>query len=124
MSSNNLQSRLPPLALPITQDRSRATLDRLLDATEAVLKRDGLAGTTIAAVAEKAGMSVGVVYKRFPDKDALLRGVYERFFTGSARANAAALQPERWVGHSAAAIIDALVAGMVRGYFEQRELLR
>ncbi|MFL5489576.1 MAG: TetR/AcrR family transcriptional regulator [Gemmatimonadaceae bacterium] len=112
------------VALPLSQERSRATLDRLLDATEAVLKKEGLGATTIAAVAERAGVSVGAVYKRFPDKDALLRGVYERFFTRSAQANAAALQPERWASHSASGLIDSLVAGMVHGYFEQRDLLR
>lgn len=114
----------PRFALPVAQDRSKATLNRLLDATEAVLKREGLQGTTIAAVAEKAGMSVGVVYKRFPDKDALLRAVYERFFTRSAATNSAALDPARWADHSAAKIIDALVMGMVRAYTQHRDVLR
>ena len=106
------------------QQRSQETLERLLAAAEAILESDGLQATTVASVAEEAGMSVGIVYKRFPDKDAMLRAVYERFFERSAQANAAALDPARWSAHSAAQIIDALVAGMVRGYVDRRGLLR
>ena len=111
-------------ALPAKQQRSHETLDRLLAATEKVLSRDGLQATTVAAVAEEAGMSVGIVYKRFPDKDALMRAVYVRFFERSDEANAAALDPSRWTTHSAAQIIDALVGGMVRAYVMHEALLR
>lgn len=112
------------VALPIAQDRSRSTIDKLVRATETVLRRDGLEATTVAAVAAEAGLSVGGVYKRFPDKDALLRIVYARFFETAAARNAAALAPDRWIGCSAAQIIDALVQGAVHGHRQHRALLR
>jgi AcrR family transcriptional regulator len=113
-----------PLALPVRQERSRQTRDRLLDAAEAVLARDGLEGATVPAIAEEAGVAVGSVYRRFPDKDALFRGVYERFFTRGAETNRGGLTSEAFRGKSAAAVIAALVEGMVRGYRESRPLMR
>ena len=71
-----LSVRLP--ARPVKQARSKRTLERLLDAAEEVLSHDGLEGATVPAIARRACLSVGVVYRRFPDKDALLRTVYER----------------------------------------------
>jgi AcrR family transcriptional regulator len=124
MSSTTFRGSPKSSALPVKQQRSQETLDRLLAAAEVVLGRDGLQGTTVAAVAEEAGMSVGIVYKRFPDKDALLRAVYERFFEKSTLANAAALDPKRWSDHSAPQIVDSLAASMVRGYVQHPVLLR
>src|SRR3954447_19420969 len=62
------------------QARSRRTLLLLLSAAEELLEEKGLDAATVPAIAERAGVSVGVVYRRFPDKDALLRAVYIRFF--------------------------------------------
>jgi AcrR family transcriptional regulator len=62
------------------QARSWETLHRLLSATEALLEHGGLDAATVPAIADAAGVSVGVVYRRFPDKEMLLRAVYLRFF--------------------------------------------
>src|SRR2546430_13648548 len=62
------------------QARSRLTVHRLVSATEALLAQGGLEAATVPAIASLAGVSVGVVYRRFPDKDNLLRAVYDRFF--------------------------------------------
>ena len=45
-----------------------------------MLEHGGLEAATVPAIARAAGLSVGVVYRRFPDKDMLLREVYGRFF--------------------------------------------
>ena len=116
----------PALAAPhpTKQARSRATLDRLLRAAEEVLARDGLDGATVPAIARRAGVSVGIVYRRFPDKDALLRAVYERFFARSRESNRATLDPACWVGVPLPDVVRAVIAGMVRGYEQHRSLLR
>jgi AcrR family transcriptional regulator len=111
-------------ALPAAQERSRRTRDRLLDAAEAVLARDGLDGATVPAIARKAGVAVGSVYRRFPDKDALMRGVYERFFRDGTAINRWGLAPEQWQGMDAATAVRHLVAGMVRGYRLKKPLWR
>jgi AcrR family transcriptional regulator len=59
----------------VKQSRSRESLQRLLNATEGVLTERGLEGATIPRIAARAGLSPGAVYRRFPDKDALLQTV-------------------------------------------------
>ena len=56
MSTN--KRRPDPKPLPAKQARSRETLDRLYEAAEVVLARDGLDKATVAAVAEEAGSPV------------------------------------------------------------------
>ncbi len=46
--------------------------DRLLDATEVCLRRDGIRRTTVAGVAEEAGVSRAWLYRHFPDKPSLV----------------------------------------------------
>ena len=59
----------------VKQSRSRESLRRLLNAAADVLTERGLEGATIPRIAAKAGLSPGAVYRRFPDKDALLQTV-------------------------------------------------
>jgi AcrR family transcriptional regulator len=51
---------------------SVTTRDRLLDAAERCLRRDGIRRTTVAGVALEAGVSRAGLYKHFPDKATLL----------------------------------------------------
>ncbi len=57
------------------QARSRESVRRLLKAAIEVLGQHGLEGATIPRIAQHAGLSPGAVYRRFPDKDALLETV-------------------------------------------------
>lgn len=41
-----------------------------------VLSEKGLKGATASRIAARAGLSPGAIYRRFPDKDALLRSVF------------------------------------------------
>ena len=112
------------LARPVVQERGRHTLERLLDATEQMLDFVGLEGATVPAIAAAAGVSVGTVYKRFPDKDAVLRAVYERFFADLLAANQFALDPAKWVDTPTIELVTTLVAGMVEGYRSRQSLIR
>jgi AcrR family transcriptional regulator len=58
------------------QERSRATADRLISATIQILAEHGLEGAVIPKIADKAGVAHGSVYRRFPDKNALLRAAF------------------------------------------------
>lgn len=55
------------------QERSRRTLARLLSATIQTLNESGLEGATIPRIARRAGVSPATVYRRFKDKQDLLR---------------------------------------------------
>jgi AcrR family transcriptional regulator len=101
---------------PALQARSQETRDRLLDAAEALLREGGPEKATVPAIAKRAKVAVGSVYRRFADKDAVLRSIYERFFTRSIAANRAALSEDRWTGVGLEQVLRTLVAGMVHGY--------
>jgi AcrR family transcriptional regulator len=56
------------------QQRSRETLRALLTATVRLLDKDGLENCTLPRIADEAGVSAASVYRRFSDKDALVKG--------------------------------------------------
>ena len=53
-------------------------MDIILEAAAQLLERDGLEGFTTDAVAERAGVSIGAVYRYFPNKRALTHALAER----------------------------------------------
>jgi AcrR family transcriptional regulator len=67
-------------------DRTRA---RLIDATLATVGEVGYARASTRAIAQRAGVAEGTIYRHFPDKTAL-------FFAAALEPNAAMLE---WVGH-------------------------
>jgi AcrR family transcriptional regulator len=64
---------------PPRQARSRETRRRLLDAAETVLEQHGWERATLPRIAAEAGVAPASVYRRFRDKDALMRAVFNRF---------------------------------------------
>ncbi len=70
-----------PLTKPrkhASQERSRATVDALIEATARILVREGFDKASTNRIAEVAGVSVGSLYQYFPGKDALVAAVIER----------------------------------------------
>lgn len=106
------------------QERSKLTATRLLEATEAVLEKRGLKGASVPEIARRAGVSPASIYRRFTDKDGLLREVFERFFERAIQVNEEALQPARWSATTLEKSVCALVAGMVTAYSQRSGLLR
>lgn len=109
---------------PPQQARSRVTLTRLLDATEALLDEGGLDAATVPAIAARAGVSVGVVYRRFPDKDNLLRAVYQRFFDRTRQANIAGASALGQIRAPLHKLMKILVHGVLEGNKRKRNLVR
>ena len=70
-----------PLTKPrknASQDRSRATVDALVEATARILVKEGFDKASTNRIAEAAGVSVGSLYQYFPSKDALVVAVIDR----------------------------------------------
>lgn len=63
------------------QDRSRATRARLLEAAIASLAELGYQASTVAVVAERAGVSRGAAQHHFPTRDALFTAALEHVAT-------------------------------------------
>ncbi|MFB9310064.1 AcrR family transcriptional regulator [Agromyces hippuratus] len=61
-----------------TQRRSTQRLDALLDAAAEIVDESGFERLTTQMVAERAGASIGTVYRYFPDRVAVLYALRER----------------------------------------------
>ena len=57
---------------PPRQQRSAATLDRIVRAAEELFAERGFEGATVDDIVARAGSSKGSFYSRFADKQALL----------------------------------------------------
>ncbi len=108
---------------PPKQQRSQRTLERLLDAAEALIEERGVDGITISAVVKKAGSSVGAFYARFGDKESLLRCVFERFYEQAGATADAALEPSRWADVSLSDAIGTAIAFTVHVFRERRGVI-
>ncbi|MGA9871835.1 MAG: TetR/AcrR family transcriptional regulator [Rhodococcus sp. (in: high G+C Gram-positive bacteria)] len=62
------------------QDRSRATRQRLLEATIFSLASQGWGATTVGVVAEKAGVSRGATQHHFPTREDLITAALDYMF--------------------------------------------
>jgi AcrR family transcriptional regulator len=107
-------------SLPATQERSRATREKLLDAAEAVFAAKGYNGAKISDIAEEAGCSVGAVYFRFKDKDALFFAIAEEFIEDSR----AGLEGVFDVNTSREQIVRNFVIGSAANFRKHRGLFR
>lgn len=61
-----------------SQERSRATVDALVEATARILVKEGFDKASTNHIAEVAGVSVGSLYQYFPTKESLVAAVVER----------------------------------------------
>lgn len=111
-------------ASPPKQARSLETVNRLLDAAEQLLEEEGLDAATVPAIAGKAGVSVGVVYRRFPDKDALLRAVWERFLARKREQTTAILTACDAMIVPLPDLLRGVIRGSIEAHRRSRNLLR
>jgi AcrR family transcriptional regulator len=69
------------------QERSRVTVESIMQATLELIAKDGFHTLTTTKIAERAGISVGSLYEYFPNREAILLSLYES--TSSRVANVA-----------------------------------
>jgi len=70
-------SPLSPRKSPL-QERSRRTVERILDAAARIFHEQGYGGATTNDIADEAEVSVGSLYQYFPNKDSLLVALTKR----------------------------------------------
>ena len=61
-----------------SQERSRATVEALLDATARILVREGYERASTNRIAAVAGVSVGSLYQYFPNKESIVAALLAR----------------------------------------------
>lgn len=95
------------------QARSRERLRRVLDAADDLLSQEGAAAFTTTRIAQAAGVSVGTVYRFFPDKHTIVEALAVRYWSDfedlvAGVAEADAIEP---LDDPAGAVLGALAAG-------------
>ncbi|MFP5450351.1 MAG: TetR/AcrR family transcriptional regulator, partial [Thermoleophilia bacterium] len=76
--STTLLAASAPIRNEPVQARSTARLAALLDSAAAVIDEIGYERLTTAMVADRAGASIGTVYRYFPDRIAVLQALAAR----------------------------------------------
>jgi AcrR family transcriptional regulator len=115
------QVRTTPRKRP-RQDRSRATVDSILEATARVLVKRGFDGLTTNLVAEAAGVSIGSLYQYFPNKAALVGALIEKHVEDMTQLALSELT--RVAQLPAREAIRSVIEAMIRAHAVQPELHR
>jgi AcrR family transcriptional regulator len=116
------------------QERSRATMEAIVEAGARVLVERGWAGTSTNRIAAKAGVAIGTLYQFFPSKEAIVGALVDRHVDGQLAlvGEQLAARPDDPIG----AVIEALFEGAARagklhvvllgliGHVERAERLR
>lgn len=104
-----------------TQDRSRATVEAILQATAYILVRDGYARLTTNRVAQRAGVNVASLYQ-FPGKEALVAELHRRHIEQGRAAARAVLAAHQ--GQSPDRVIRTMVEAGIAAHAVEPELHR
>ncbi|CAM5528537.1 TetR/AcrR family transcriptional regulator OS=Streptomyces alboniger OX=132473 GN=CP975_15365 PE=4 SV=1 [Streptomyces alboniger] len=94
------------------QDRSRATRQRLLEAAVSCLAEHGWAGSTVSAVAERAGVSRGAAQHHFPTREDLFTAAVE--YVAEQRSTALRALPAQDRASVVAALVDLYTGPLFR----------
>ncbi|MGY1941755.1 TetR/AcrR family transcriptional regulator, partial [Nocardia gipuzkoensis] len=61
-----------------TQQRAKETREQILDTAARLFGESGIAETSTNRIAAEAGLSIGTVYRYFPDRTAIVDELLER----------------------------------------------
>lgn len=114
----------PPTTRPPQQERSRQSLARILTAGAELLAERGYDGFAIAELCERAHVSAGSLYARFPSREAVILAVHEHAVDRMSAEAAALYDGPGWDGLDAAGTIERAVALLLTHYLEHRRLLK
>lgn|SRR5271169_1475293 len=113
-----------PAPPPPSQQRSRESLRRMLDAAEVVVAKYGVEGATLPRIAAQAHLAPTNVYRRFRNKDALIRAVFRRLTERSAAETVRQVDPEKVRPIGLAQFSRNIIEAMIGGYRANAALSR
>lgn len=108
------------------QDRSRKTLNRIVNAALALIEEKGVDGASVQDITRRARASVGSFYARFRGKEDLLRYLEIQLWSDAGDSWAAALEQHDWDALTFEELVTTLVAVLVevhRAGARQRRIL-
>jgi AcrR family transcriptional regulator len=97
----------------------RSTRDRLLAAARELIEEGGYGSASVAAIAQRAGVAAGTLYRHFPSKAELFLEVFRAVCAGEERAMLAAADD---AGPAAADRLEAVLATFARRALQNRRL--
>lgn len=101
------------------QARSAATLARVLQAAEELVTSAGLEEMTIPGVAERAGVSVGSIYRRFEGREQLINALSERVLE---RREEYVAEQLRMAEPSLSGVMDAYARALLQSFVDSSNL--
>lgn len=105
------------------QARSRRTMNRILDAAEALLAETSIERLGIAEITERAGVAAGSFYTRFKDKEDLLAHLFARY-REDVRAMVDEMRPRLEAEPSLVARLGLVIDAVTDMYSQRRGVLR
>lgn len=111
-----LDPPVSPRKIPV-QERSRRTVERIVDAAARIFHEQGYSSATTNDIADEAHVSVGSLYQYFPNKDALLVALAARHIDDTAAGLAGLLR-----GLDAEAGFEPILRAVVDFLVDQHEL--
>lgn len=115
---------MTPKALDPKQARSRESTRKLLRAAAEILGQRGFEGTTIPRIARHAGLTPGAIYRRFPDKGALIETMVIGILERSDEHLRTALTPAMARQIPFPVLVDQIIDSMLVSYRANASLLR
>ncbi|MFL6090975.1 MAG: TetR/AcrR family transcriptional regulator [Aeromicrobium sp.] len=105
------------------QKRSREMVERILAAGRTVVLRDGYDAASTNRIAAEADISPGSLYQYFPNKEAVLNAIVNRYFDDTAASVTAALA-DRFDDETGPEIVRATLEALLDALEDNTELLR
>src|SRR5258708_7556864 len=103
------------------QDRSQDLVDAILIAARRLLQSSGVAQLTTNHIATSAGVSIGSLYRYFPNKEAIVVALIEKEISGHLAALRAALEKARELSNADA--VQLSVKALCDLYFDHAAFL-
>ena len=100
------------------QERARATVDAILEATAQLLVAEGTGRVSTNRIAKRAGVSVGTLYQYFPDKNAIIRALGEQ----TLERQFVAFEEELLQLVASEPDLEASVRALVKGILDQKRV--
>jgi AcrR family transcriptional regulator len=114
------QARRKTRNLP-SQERSRQTVEAILESTARILTERGFDGASTNLIAQKAGVSIGSLYQYFPNKEAVVGALIGQIYREDLSAIEVAFQRS---GHRRFEILILAVIRTLLRRFSERKRLR
>ena len=110
---------------PPLQERSEASLERILDAAERLVRRQGFQKTSLTQICREAGLTTGAFYARFARKEDLAFPLWQRFEprSGEAVERFAEALAEAPLGEALRVLLQAVIDTYQRDGALLRELV-